>query len=139
MAAQRNFSCRRVQATDVELGPEAVLSSPMEQDVEAEKQRVAHGNGAFFAAALALPPPPLTTPSDGDVVRIVNLKKAFEQDGKRKQAVNGISLGIHPGECFGLLGPNGAGSTSYSIEEWQPLTRGFRDDRAEHSLRSATS
>ena len=32
--------------------------------------------------------------------------------GKRLLAVNGISLGVPRGECFGLLGLNGAGKTT---------------------------
>ena len=39
---------------------------------------------------------------------IENLWKRY--DGK--PAVEGLSLGVRPGEVFGLIGPNGAGKTT---------------------------
>ncbi|KAG0592931.1 hypothetical protein KC19_1G291300 [Ceratodon purpureus] len=43
-----------------------------------------------------------------------NLKKVYPaRDGNPpKYAVNGFSLAVPKGECFGILGPNGAGKTS---------------------------
>jgi ABC-2 type transport system ATP-binding protein len=45
------------------------------------------------------------------IVEIQGLKKIYE--GKQRVvAVDGIDLGVRPGELFGLLGPNGAGKTT---------------------------
>lgn len=41
-----------------------------------------------------------------------NLHHTYNDKGRLVPAVQGISLGIHYGECFGLLGPNGAGKTT---------------------------
>lgn len=38
------------------------------------------------------------------------------------KAVDGLDLGVSPGECFGLLGPNGAGKTT-TIEILEGLTK----------------
>jgi lipooligosaccharide transport system ATP-binding protein len=43
-----------------------------------------------------------------NILQIDNLRKAFGA----QVAVDGISLAVRPGECFGLLGPNGAGKTT---------------------------
>lgn len=44
-----------------------------------------------------------------------NLKKVYpRRDGNpEKFAVQGLSLAVPKGECFGMLGPNGAGKTSW--------------------------
>lgn len=42
------------------------------------------------------------------IIKVNNLHKSYAGVG----VVNGISLSIRKGECFGLLGPNGAGKTT---------------------------
>lgn len=42
------------------------------------------------------------------ILKIENLRKTFGS----QVAVDGISLSVRKGECFGLLGPNGAGKTT---------------------------
>ena len=56
------------------------------------------------------------------IVEAHNLKKAFGTFF----AVNGVSFGVIPGECFGILGPNGAGKTSTirMIYGYSPVTSG---------------
>jgi ABC-2 type transport system ATP-binding protein len=45
------------------------------------------------------------------IVEVSGLRKTYE--GKQKVvAVDGIDLGVQPGEIYGLLGPNGAGKTT---------------------------
>lgn len=45
----------------------------------------------------------------GDAIVIKNLSKIYSNG---KVAVDNLSLGVAPGECFGLLGINGAGKTT---------------------------
>jgi ABC-2 type transport system ATP-binding protein len=41
-----------------------------------------------------------------------DLRKRYPARPQPVDAVNGLDLDVHPGECFGLLGPNGAGKTT---------------------------
>lgn len=51
--------------------------------------------------------------ADGDVIRIVGLRKVYRTpEGNPKVAVCDLSFGLPRGECFGFLGINGAGKTS---------------------------
>lgn len=50
------------------------------------------------------------------------LRKRYPSRTSPVDAVNGLDLEVHPGECFGLLGPNGAGKTT-TIEILEGLMR----------------
>ena len=56
--------------------------------------------------------------SSESVLEVKGLKKYFGQ----VKAVDGISLKIKKGLCFGLLGPNGAGKTT-TVEVMEGVTR----------------
>lgn len=43
---------------------------------------------------------------------ISDLHKVFKKNGRPFAAVNNLSFGVLPTECFGLLGLNGAGKTT---------------------------
>ena len=64
---------------------------PDDTDVTAEQERVLAGD------------------ANNDLIVLNQLTKQF---GNGKLAVNNLSLGIAPGQCFGLLGINGAGKTT---------------------------
>jgi ABC-2 type transport system ATP-binding protein len=59
----------------------------------------------------------MSAPAPGVALRVRNLRKAY----KDVVAVDGLSLEVYPGECFGLLGPNGAGKTT-TMEICEGLT-----------------
>jgi len=65
-----------------------------------------------------------TSPGDRDGTGLVaeSLSKSFG----RRRVVDGVSVGIHPGEVVGLLGPNGAGKTTsfHAILGLVPVDRG---------------
>lgn len=68
-----------------------VAAIPDDDDVVAEQQRV------------------LNSEANDDAIVMTELTKIYPNG---KIAVNQLSLGIPPGECFGLLGINGAGKTT---------------------------
>src|SRR5262245_28462272 len=45
-------------------------------------------------------------------IQCTGLRKRYEARTGPVEAVNGLDLSVHSGECFGLLGPNGAGKTT---------------------------
>ncbi|XP_056610473.1 glucosylceramide transporter ABCA12 [Triplophysa dalaica] len=65
-----------------------------DEDVTAERLRV--NSGAASA----------------DILQVNQLSKIYQHLKRRVHAVNGLSVGIPAGECFGLLGVNGAGKTT---------------------------
>jgi ATP-binding cassette, subfamily A (ABC1), member 3 len=68
-----------------------VYSSPDDSDVVNEAERVLSGG------------------ANSDLIVLSQLTKVYDNG---KKAVNNVSLGIPPGQCFGLLGINGAGKTT---------------------------
>lgn len=79
---QKTFCCQGSSENS------AVAAIPDDDDVLAEQQRVAAGE------------------ANDDAIVMSELSKIYPNG---KIAVNKLSLGIAPGECFGLLGINGAG------------------------------
>ena len=63
-----------------------------------------------------------TPPPTGPLLEARGLVKRYP----KVEAVRGVSLQLHPGECFGLLGPNGAGksTTIEMLEGILPPTEG---------------
>jgi ABC-2 type transport system ATP-binding protein len=45
-------------------------------------------------------------------IRVRDLRKRYPGRDAPVDALNGLDLDVHVGECFGLLGPNGAGKTT---------------------------
>lgn len=81
---------KRSQAHTVVVPPGLVQE---DDDVAKERSRIANNLGAIV---------------NSDKLVLSELTKFYGSN----LAVNGISLGIPKGECFGLLGVNGAGKTS---------------------------
>src|SRR4051812_665122 len=50
----------------------------------------------------------MSTRYQGIALQVRNLRKSYQD----VVAVDGLSLDVYPGACFGLLGPNGAGKTT---------------------------
>src|SRR5881396_1180480 len=70
--------------------------------------------------------PILRTDSMGPAILCRDLRKRYPARPEPVDAVNGLDLEVHRGECFGLLGPNGAGKTTTIeiLEGLLPATSG---------------
>lgn len=92
----------------------------LDDDVVAEEERLAaqHLSRAEeqrdeHSAPLLDPENLERSPSEMDVIRVYNLRKAYTTVfGKPFLAVEKISFGLDYGECFALLGVNGAGKST---------------------------
>lgn len=84
------ITCRCIWGRKKPLG-EVAEAAPLDCDVKAEVDRVAHGE------------------ANDDLIVLNKLTKQYDTG---KVAVNNVSYGIPPGQCFGLLGINGAGKTT---------------------------
>ena len=80
------------------------VAVPDDGDVLAEQERVLSGR------------------ANDDLIVTSQLTKVY---GNGKLAVNNLSLGIPPGQCFGLLGINGAGKKKMSIHYEKPPPKHF--------------
>ncbi|XP_008580998.1 PREDICTED: ATP-binding cassette sub-family A member 13-like, partial [Galeopterus variegatus] len=77
---------------------QGTVKSSKDIDVEQEQTRVFRGS------------------AHGDILVLYNLSKSYRSFLQKTTAVQGISLGVARGECFGLLGVNGAGkSTTFKM------------------------
>jgi ABC-type multidrug transport system fused ATPase/permease subunit len=84
----RIITCRWLCKGSDSQSNEVEYARTEDEDVAAEHQRVAAGE------------------ANTDVIVLDKLTKVYDNG---KVAVNNLSLGIPPGQCFGLLGINGAG------------------------------
>jgi ABC-type multidrug transport system fused ATPase/permease subunit len=73
------------------MSPNIQSNTPPDSDVVAEEERVLSGG------------------ANSDLIVLDQLTKVYDTG---KKAVDGVSLGIPNGQCFGLLGINGAGKVS---------------------------
>jgi ATP-binding cassette subfamily A (ABC1) protein 3 len=93
-----NFSLRNLFFKNkVATGGNGQLMTEIDADVLAEDRRV---NSSTYLQ------------DNNDVLVTRNLEKVYNTRTGTLVAVNGLNLGIQPGQCFGLLGVNGAGKTT---------------------------
>eukprot|EP00054_Salpingoeca_dolichothecata_P030926 m.256674 g.256674 ORF g.256674 m.256674 type:complete len:1715 (+) comp26744_c0_seq8:78-5222(+) len=84
-----------------------------DQDVAAERDRVQELLCHRSSQRQNGPGAPQELVDQEDILLFQDLTKIYGNPcSKQKLAVNGLTLGIPEGECFGLLGVNGAGKTT---------------------------
>jgi ATP-binding cassette, subfamily A (ABC1), member 3 len=89
----RLLTCRCCVSPQSRDSEDITTAIPDDDDVLAEQDRVLSGG------------------ANNDLISISHLTKVYDNG---KLAVNNLSLGIPPGQCFGLLGINGAGMLLYA-------------------------
>nr|VZI36429.1 unnamed protein product [Spirometra erinaceieuropaei] len=100
--------CRRRQDVSA-IAMVSSLEGWMEQDVMEERLRV-YKDGSN---------------QSNDIIRVKGVTKRYPR--KKLPAVDDLTFGVRPGECFGLLGVNGAGKTT----TFNMLTTSIKPDRGE--------
>uniref|UniRef100_A0A0X3Q4R1 ABC transporter domain-containing protein n=1 Tax=Schistocephalus solidus TaxID=70667 RepID=A0A0X3Q4R1_SCHSO len=85
------------------------LDESMDQDVMEERLRVFNDEGN----------------QTNDIIRVKGVTKRYPK--KKLPAVDDLTFGVRPGECFGLLGVNGAGKTT----TFNMLTNSIKPDKGE--------
>ena len=90
-----------------------VLKIPGMQDADVPEVVNYISDADVQAEALRVLSSPLPTGQpDDDVLVVRQLRKVYGRGAKAKVAVQGLTLGLKRGSCFGFLGINGAGKTT---------------------------
>lgn len=105
----KTVTCRCCCPNTIPSGSDITTALPDDDDVIAEQDRVLGGE------------------ANSDLIVLSQLTKMYDNG---KLAVNNLSFGIPPGQCFGLLGINGAGKTT----TMQMLTAEFPPSSGDASL-----
>lgn len=68
--------------------------------------------GAWEEAARRPPATAAIVSADRAMIRLENLSVCFVHEGRRLEAVNGVSLAVPEGEVYGIVGASGAGKST---------------------------
>ena len=47
-----------------------------------------------------------------DVIRVIDLKKQYENEGVISPVLHGLHFGVHKGEFIAIMGPSGSGKST---------------------------
>ena len=61
-----------------------------------------------------------------NIIKTVNIKKTFENDGFKQDVLKGVSIDINEGDFTGIFGPSGSGKTTllYCLSALEQITEG---------------